>query len=813
MKKITLNKKSLITILMLLLIQAGWSQSSPCIVYDDITLEERVALGISEQEWLMNKNTVVSSKSILSVPNNYVITPKQFRVNFWSVMNDNGTDGVRVYYDMAVKYLNRLNKIYEPYQICFVLNGNGVLKSTSHMNGKFYSDLKEEGILKGAYVDDAINIYIVNSIAWGAYGMTNYFSNAIALKESPMWNNEVLLAHEVGHALNLMHTHGDYNTPPNGSAGSLSSCEHVTRDPNDSNYNARTNGDEVHDTAADPCLFSNPNDKYYNFDTNTCTYIGNQTDCQGTPYSIDDSVITNIMSYGPPSCQNSLTQGQAERIHYYIDTKSIIDAPIKKALISTNNLSGFDLMVRNTQDDFGYEPDTISEIFWQSPDIWVRTANDDVPWHENPEYGVGNNYVKVRVVNRGCAPSDGTGKLKLYWTKAGTNLPMQVWNGSISLNGVSMGGLIGEADLPVLNSYEEHIFTFPWSVPNPDDFSSINEPWHFCLMAKIETPNDVSALPEHNGIYYNYSNSNNIALHNVNVMKTTAANSGKIYIGNFEPIARNVKLKLRRYRHDFTDTNIFNEAEIKFTFDSKLWNIWQDGGFTGTNVQFFGDKTIVVHEDSEIILKNFPANNFGILNVKVNFLTAGYTSNTDFGFNVEQWNQNTNTLMGGELYLVQKEERALFDADATVVNNTLSAIPINEPAAYNWYDANGTLLHTGQNYTVNNVNGTYLLEVIADYDGFKDTKKVSVAANNTSLLHNIYPNPATNNVTLQYNQLNCNHAYVMLINVNTNATSNYILDLNYANINLNTSQFRTGVYRVVLVCDNNVIESHNLIIQ
>jgi len=122
-------------------------------------------------------------------------------------------------------------------------------------------------------------------------------------------------------------------------------------------------------------------------------------------------------------------------------------------------------------------------------------------------------------------------------------------------------------------------------------------------------------------------------------------------------------------------------------------------------------------------------------------------------------------------------------------------------------------LHTGQNYTVSNINGTYLLEVVADYDGYKDMKKVTITPSNASLLHNIYPNPATNNVTIRYNQLNCNNAYLMLVNVNTNTTANYILNLNNTSIDINTSQYISGLYRIVLVCDNNVIESYNLIIQ
>src|SRR5690554_3238832 len=168
MNTITLYNKILLTIFLLLLSGIGWTQNSPCIVYDDITIEERTALGISEQEFQANKSSSFQTNSI--TPSNYTITPKQFRVNFWSVQNDEGTEGVGIPFDVAAKYLERVNRFYEPHQICFVLNGNGVLKSTSHMNGKLHSQLKNEGILKGAYVDDAINVYIANSIIGGAHG-------------------------------------------------------------------------------------------------------------------------------------------------------------------------------------------------------------------------------------------------------------------------------------------------------------------------------------------------------------------------------------------------------------------------------------------------------------------------------------------------------------------------------------------------------------------------------------------------------------------------------------------------------------------
>lgn len=507
------------------------AQNTRCIVFDELTHSERTALGISDQKFLASKNFTPQFNSI--VPNNYPLTPKKFNINLWSVVPDNATEGV-ISYAMALKYIERLNRIYQPYQICFVLNGNGILKSTSHMNDKDHIDLRKEGRLKNAYVDNSINVYFVKSILGGAEGITGLFENSILVKEHTMLTSstsDVLLAHEVGHALSLYHTHGYHNEPPNGNVGSVSPCEHVTRNTNDPNYNALLQGDKVHDTAADPGLEGRSSLSSYNIDSN-CNYFGNLKDCQGNTYVLNSSVVNNIMSYAPKACRTLLTLGQVQRIHYNIDNAYSL-AYFRRALISDNDMN-YDLMLRNSNDDFGFEPDTISNIFWNSPDVWVRNSNNNGLDSQNPVYGNGNNYVKVRIVNKGCATSPRSGKLKLYWTKAGTSLPMDVWEGNYNTgNGYPLGGLIGQADLPALDSYEEYIFTFPWQVPNPANYSNIDEPWHFCLLAKIESANDISSLPQDNGVYYNFLNSNNIALRNVSVINNTSSNSGKIHIGNF----------------------------------------------------------------------------------------------------------------------------------------------------------------------------------------------------------------------------------------------------------------------------------------
>src|SRR5690625_4796223 len=45
-----------------------------------------------------------------------------------------------------------------------------------------------------------------------------------------------------------------------------------------------------------------------------------------------------------------------------------------------------DLMVRDNEEDIGEEPNETTEIFWNSPDIWVRNQPDGIEEYENVEY-------------------------------------------------------------------------------------------------------------------------------------------------------------------------------------------------------------------------------------------------------------------------------------------------------------------------------------------------------------------------------------------------------------------------------------------
>jgi FG-GAP-like repeat len=151
-----------------------------------------------------------------------------------------------------------------------------------------------------------------------------------------------------------------------------------------------------------------------------------------------------------------------------------------------------DLMIKDSANDTGAEPNTVTQYMWNSSDIWVRNnSNDTSLEHENPKYRAsGNpNYIKVRVINKSCADSAGTGaeSVTVFWAKASTGLGWyDPWHGNI-FNGYGslMGHEVGTRQLPPMHKGEEIVLDFPWIVPNPAIYGTDGDQWHFCLLAQI----------------------------------------------------------------------------------------------------------------------------------------------------------------------------------------------------------------------------------------------------------------------------------------------------------------------------------------
>ncbi len=83
---------------------------------------------------------------VWTAPIDYPMLPKRLRLNFWAVTKDDGTGGFQLLdYSLATKSMESLNKTFAPFNICFELNGIGILRDDISVYGKSSWKAKERG--------------------------------------------------------------------------------------------------------------------------------------------------------------------------------------------------------------------------------------------------------------------------------------------------------------------------------------------------------------------------------------------------------------------------------------------------------------------------------------------------------------------------------------------------------------------------------------------------------------------------------------------------------------------------------------------
>jgi hypothetical protein len=179
-------------------------------------------------------------------------------------------------------------------------------------------------------IANVINIYYVNTDGWNWSSFPSdridYCKDWIIMDIDDI-GTDFLLAHELGHYFNLIHTHQGYgNSDPDDN-------EHITRNSSNDCYNCPDEGDHLCDTPADN---NNWNDD--------CFWDGTGSDgCSGLDFNADGG---NIMSYSP--CPDYFTSGQSTRmLNSVLTSRAYLDCPFLSNCESTWNLS-YDQNIRFT---------------------------------------------------------------------------------------------------------------------------------------------------------------------------------------------------------------------------------------------------------------------------------------------------------------------------------------------------------------------------------------------------------------------------------------------------------------------------------
>lgn len=256
-------------------------------------------------------NTLTSS-NLSKVSSNAVTsncTGINVNLRFHIIRNTNGTGG----YPLSVvsTILNNLANVYNKWGIYFVTNNpTDVINNdtySSNWDSNSCSNTKFNDLVQVNRDNTAINIYILDANTWNQ-GLAEGIPGRAVVIGGKLLGVELVtslgLAHELGHCLNLFHTHHgcestDCNNNPTGVCLEL---------PNGTN--GATCGDFIADTPADPFIHFNT--------TSTCTWNGtiDYSSCVASGLSATDyhPDATNIMAYVPLNCMAGFTEGQANRM-------------------------------------------------------------------------------------------------------------------------------------------------------------------------------------------------------------------------------------------------------------------------------------------------------------------------------------------------------------------------------------------------------------------------------------------------------------------------------------------------------------------
>lgn len=354
-----------------------------------------------------------------------------------------------------------------------------------------------------------------------------------------------------------------------------------------------------------------------------------------------------------------------------ITHKGVLANPQDFSII-INVVPSDDLYVRDSPEDVGNEPNVetaavLGTNFWSSSDIWIRQTNDGLlnQVSEPIEYTSGiPNYIYVRVKNKGLCPQ--TADLRVYWAKASTGLswPSQ-WENYNTTYPSCAASLYGNEITPSTNvtipAQSEQIFEIQWQPNNPDDYNCFVDPFHFCLLGRIETtpvaPYGMT-FPEGSSVWSNTVDNNNIAWKNVIINNNNP--------GKFEPfgttIVRNVEEKANFINLNFASQKddigqyLIDFKRIQLYCSKDFIKRWAEGGKRGKDVILVNDSVVEIlsaNATMEHIFLRY--NEIGAVSLALETKKDPTLSNDKyFNFDIIQYTEGDKIPQGGQTYQIKK---------------------------------------------------------------------------------------------------------------------------------------------------------------
>ena len=487
--------------------------------------------------------------------------------------------------------------------------------------------------------------------------------------------------------------------------------------------------------------------------------------------------------------------------------------------LTLNGFQEYDLYTRDNKYENGNEPlsNFVTEGFANSPDIWLRKNADNETEHQSGTPGV-ENHIYIRIHNRGNHTSYGNDTVKLYVKRVGLN--PNVWS-----NGWSM---IGKASIPQIPSGSFAIVRIDGVFPVFGSPSSAPVNVDFAMLSRIESKFDGLYITETTNAGFNIVGNNNISYKNVAISNAVIIDDDvvtDVVVTALDNPTNDIFYTTLKFTSPSNEAGdpLFKEAEIRLVFPKTLVQSW-GSSYTLSGAKKINDSTFLITGSSAKMENiSIPANYEGYMMAKVNFLTEEYSEKDKYEYIVEQTDPTTGQYQNGLVMIVDKTLRSnLFAAEGgeNIIANAnvpvnLSATAIGEDAVYNWYDASGTLVNSGQNIAVtSSQTQKYTLEVTAKADGYKDYDSVYVIRTLGNIA-SISPNPASGQAVVTYNLTSgVSAASIVVTNSSGLPVYNSAINVAATTHTLNLQNLVAGQYSLRLVSfTGEVLDTKTLIVQ
>lgn len=486
-----------------------------------------------------------------------------------------------------------------------------------------------------------------------------------------------------------------------------------------------------------------------------------------------------------------------------------------------------DLYLKDNDEDTGKEPNLTTDVFWNSPDIWVRNQKDGFVNQESEPVKVTDVdqdvYIYFRVHNRGSKDYPGYGMyIHPYWADASLMIGVKTWLGEECENSQDdYGGPINVLEVDeVIPAGSSRVFYQKWTLPRglAKKVLQQGEYLHVCLLNKMT--NSFGEQTTDKGMLYRLMS--DLVANKCLVQKNLTIIKG---ICNYVPLnVRNDSNGDRAYNIEIMKdvhckSSVFDKIEVSMNMSEPLLSSWQENGMQGNDLQVARTNSMdirMLSENSRVENINVRAAQVSNIAIKCNQLACVEVLKPDTAlFHVVQRDAETGKIVGGEAFMVITEPRQTMEpyADYKVIDGKyeLNAGNVKEKASYEWYDADNNLVGRGKNITLPAEKaGEYKVRVVADKDGAVSYANVSVG--NFMKLDEISPLPFSGNLNIKISAPATGKTKIRLTStIMSSFVKEYTLNKSETELNIDTSQYQKGIYLVSLIENNVVVDIKRII--